>query len=94
MQSSPRPGTTRSHGPLEARGRREGDHVVVNLVTHPDTDPSSVAAVAEHAETERAGGVIWTVTDRLSDVVAGETRQVWEIRRSACRWEGEAGAAP
>ena len=57
---------------------REGDHVVVNLVTHPDTDPSTVAAVAEQLlETERAGGVIWTVTDRLSDVAAGETRQVW-----------------
>lgn len=57
---------------------REGDHVVVNLVTHPDADAGSVASVAERLiETQRAGGVVWTVTDRLSDVASGETRQVW-----------------
>ncbi len=57
---------------------REGDRVVINLVTHPDVHPPDVATVAEQLmATEEVGGVIWTVTDRLSDVASGETRQIW-----------------
>jgi 23S rRNA (uracil-5-)-methyltransferase RumA len=57
---------------------REGDTVVVNLVTHPSVDEAQVEAVATTllAE-EKVGGVIWTVNDRLADVAQGETRKIW-----------------
>ncbi len=51
---------------------REGDALLVNLVTHPDVDPNQVQAVGERiAAVQGVGGVIWTVTDRLSDVAQG-----------------------
>jgi 23S rRNA (uracil-5-)-methyltransferase RumA len=56
---------------------REGEGLVVNLVTHPDVDPQAVKDVATRlAAIEGVEGVVWTVTDRMSDVAQGETRAV------------------
>jgi len=57
---------------------RQGDTVSVNLVTHPDVDPDQVAQVAERVlSVDGVGGVIWTTTDRLSDVAVGDTQRIW-----------------
>jgi len=56
---------------------REGDGLVVNLVTHPDVSEQAVSAVGERiASIDGVEGVIWTVTDRLSDVAQGETKAI------------------
>ena len=57
---------------------REGHHVVVNLVTHPSVDPASVERVADRLlARDEVGGVVWTTTDRLSDVASGDTQRTW-----------------
>jgi 23S rRNA (uracil1939-C5)-methyltransferase len=54
---------------------REGDGVLVTLVTTPDTDAAQVQAVADRlAAIREVRGVLWVVTDRLSDVAIGEER--------------------
>jgi 23S rRNA (uracil1939-C5)-methyltransferase len=56
---------------------RQGEQLVVNLVTHPDADEAQVMAVAQRlGALEHVGGVVWTVTDRMSDVASGETAAV------------------
>jgi len=56
---------------------RQGNGLVVNLVTHPDVDPQAVASVGDRlAAVDGVEGVIWTVTDRVSDVAQGETRAI------------------
>jgi len=56
---------------------RQGEQLVVNLVTHPDADASQVKSVADRlGALDHVGGVVWTVTDRVSDVASGETAAV------------------
>jgi len=56
---------------------REGDGVLVTLVTTPDVTREQADDVAQRiAAVERVRGVIWVVTDRISDVAQGEERAV------------------
>ncbi len=57
---------------------REGDRLSITLVTSSEVDPAQVEAVAESiAALPQVGGVIWVVTDRLSDGAQGEERAVF-----------------
>ncbi len=57
---------------------REGATICVTLVTSPEVDQSRVEEVAEKIATvPGVGGVVWVVTDRLSDVAQGEERAVF-----------------
>jgi 23S rRNA (uracil1939-C5)-methyltransferase len=56
---------------------REGSGVVVTLVTTPDVDAAQVQTVADRlAAVDAVRGVVWVVTDRLSDVAQGDERAV------------------
>ena len=56
---------------------REGESLVVTLVTTPDVDEASVREVGDRvAAVDGVGGVLWLVNDRLSDVAQGDLREV------------------
>ena len=56
---------------------REGDGVLVSLVTSSSADPAQVRALGQAlGALEAVVGVVWVVTDRLSDVAEGDLAEV------------------
>lgn len=56
---------------------REGEEILVSLVTSSTVDEAQVEQVGQRlANIDGVGGVLWICTDRLSDVAQGEVKRV------------------